>query len=89
MALGKAVITARAGGSLDFVKHETTGLLVRPNDPEDLALALERLMHDSALRARLGAAGAALIRTDFNVDASVNTWERYFDALLRERKRLC
>jgi glycosyltransferase involved in cell wall biosynthesis len=89
MALGKPVITARAGGSLDFVKHDQTGLLVRPNDAQDLACAIARLMDDAELRARLGNAAAKLVRTQFNVDIIVNRWEGYFGALLRERNKLC
>jgi len=34
-----------------------TGLLVPPNRPVQLAAAFEKLIHDRALRAKLGAAG--------------------------------
>lgn len=87
MALGKPVITARVGGALDFVKHDETGLLVLPHDAADLARAIARLMQDAPLRIRLGEAGARLIRSEFHVAKMVETWERYFDTLLRTRGR--
>jgi glycosyltransferase involved in cell wall biosynthesis len=36
-----------------FVEHEVTGLLV-PNDPEALAVAIDKLLEDAGLRERLG-----------------------------------
>ena len=54
MAAGKPVVASRAGGLADIVLHEQTGLLVKPHDAEDLARALQRLISDPALRARMG-----------------------------------
>lgn len=54
MAAGKPVVVSRAGGLADIVLHEQTGLLVKPSDPEDLARALQRLISDPELRARMG-----------------------------------
>ncbi len=53
MAAGKPVVASRAGGLADIVLHERTGLLVTPNDAEDLARALQRLISDPELRARM------------------------------------
>lgn len=54
MAAGKPVVASRAGGMADIVLHERTGLLVKPNDAEDLARALQRLISDLELRAGMG-----------------------------------
>ncbi|HEU4782438.1 MAG TPA: glycosyltransferase family 4 protein [Ktedonobacterales bacterium] len=54
MAAGKPVVASRAGGLADIVLHERTGLLVKPNDAEDLARALQRLISDPELRTRMG-----------------------------------
>lgn len=57
MRAGCAVVAAAAGGPLEIVRPEVDGLLVPPGDPAALAAALDRLIADPALRARLAGAG--------------------------------
>ncbi len=54
MAAGLPVIAAAAGGALELVEHERTGLLHPPGDVAALAENLRRLASSSELRARLG-----------------------------------
>lgn len=58
MACGVALV-ATTGGALPEVvgRDGDTGLLVPPDDPGALALAIGRLLDDDDLRSRLGAAG--------------------------------
>jgi glycosyltransferase involved in cell wall biosynthesis len=58
-ARGRAVVGSRAGGIPDIVEHERNGLLVEPGDPASLADAIERILSDYELAARLGAGAAA------------------------------
>ena len=44
MAMGKPVVATRAGGPLDIVVEEETGLLVPPGDADALAVALTELL---------------------------------------------
>lgn len=55
MAAGRAIVASHVGQIPELVKHGETGLLVRPGDASDLALAIERLASDPYLRERLGA----------------------------------
>ncbi len=57
MACGCAVVTTKCGGVTDFSKHETNCLMVSPGDPEELAEAIERLLHDRNLCRRLADEG--------------------------------
>lgn len=50
MALGKLVITTDSPGVRDYIKHGSTGLIVRPGDEQDLASALTWAL-DSSHRA--------------------------------------
>ncbi len=56
MAHGRPVVASAVGGLLDAVEDERTGLLVPPGDAGALRTAIERLLLDPTLRARLGAA---------------------------------
>jgi glycosyltransferase involved in cell wall biosynthesis len=56
MAYGRPVVATAVGGLLDAVEHGETGVLVPAGDVAALRAALERLLADQALRARLGAA---------------------------------
>ncbi len=61
-ATGVAVVGTRAGGIPDFVFDEDNGLLVPSGDEQALAKALERLVTDGELRARLAERGRASAR---------------------------
>lgn len=68
MRAGVAVIGTDAGGVPEIIEASVTGLLVPPGDPTALADAIERLLQDPALRARLAQAGKADADARFNED---------------------
>ena len=53
MAVGTPVVAARAGGHVEIIEHERTGLLVSPNDPEAFASAAHRILMDTAFSREL------------------------------------
>ncbi len=53
MALRCPCVATRAGGPLEIIVEELSGLMVTPDDPEAMALALRRLLADPSLRKRL------------------------------------
>ena len=59
-------VGAAAGG---LVRDGETGLVIAPGDPAALAAAIDRLLADPALRARLGEAGRAEIAGAYTYDA--------------------
>ncbi len=56
MAYGRAVISSGVGGLADAVEDGADGIVVAPGDTRELRAAIERLLVDGPLRARLGAA---------------------------------
>ena len=81
MAYGRPVVAAAVGGLTDAVEDGVTGLLVPPRDPAALRSAIERLLGDSALRERLGAAARTKARLDFSWEAATKaTIAAYRDA---------
>jgi glycosyltransferase involved in cell wall biosynthesis len=86
MACGVAVV-ATTGGALPEVvgTHEETGLLVPPDDPGALALAIGRLLDDPGLRARLGAAGRRRVMSRFTWQVTAQGTSDCYRALLEGR----
>jgi glycosyltransferase involved in cell wall biosynthesis len=80
MAHGRPVVATAVGGLTDLVEHEVTGLVVPPRDPAALRAAIERLLGDRALRARLGAAARAHV-------AGHCAWERVTSLTLAAYER--
>jgi len=62
---GAPVIATNSGGMTDIVRDGETGLLFPERDARALADAIEKLLNDRALAARLAANGAAWVRERF------------------------
>jgi glycosyltransferase involved in cell wall biosynthesis len=75
MAASLPVVATAVGGTVESVRHGETGLLVGRGDAAALARALERLIGDAGLRARLGAAGRRRAVQRFS-------WDRVCDDFL-------
>lgn len=60
LAAGCPVIAAATGALPEVVRHERTGLVVPPGNPDALAAAVDRLLTDADLRSRLARAGRDL-----------------------------
>lgn len=58
-SVGVPVVTTPVSAIPEAVEHEKSGLLVPPRDAEALAAAIDRLLHDRDLRARLARGGQA------------------------------
>lgn len=69
-ALGKAVVAA-SPGLREVIRHEDTGLLVRPGDPCALAAAIRRLWEHPEEAAAFGRRGRALMETHYSPEAQV------------------
>jgi glycosyltransferase involved in cell wall biosynthesis len=67
MAAGKGIAATNVGGIPDAITDGVSGLLVSPDNPEALAGAIGRLLHDTELRRTLGAAAAGEVNERFNV----------------------
>jgi len=65
MAFAKPVVGAAIGGTLDVIQDGVNGFLVPPNDVQKLADALSNLLRDESLCARMGGAGAEIVRRKY------------------------
>ena len=70
MACGVPVVQPRRGAFVEIVEKTEGGLLVAPDDPEDLAEALHRLWSDRELRQRLGRQGREGVRRHYTIESA-------------------
>ncbi|MDE2489585.1 MAG: glycosyltransferase family 4 protein [Elusimicrobia bacterium] len=73
-------------GVVDVIRDGANGLLVPPGDAAALAERLIRLLKDADLRRRLGAAAAASIGPEFDIDGMVRAQEELYARLLGSRR---
>ncbi len=67
-AFGKPVIGGDSGGVSEAVRDGVNGLLVDPTDPAAVGDALDRILDDANLAARLGEGGRLLAATEFTFE---------------------
>ncbi len=85
MALGKPVVAAAAGGLLEIVVPEETGILVPPGDKLAFVAAVRGLATDPERRAALGASGRERAARHFSPSAHVAEVERIYRQALDPR----
>lgn len=85
MAHCKPVVAAGVGGVRDVVSDGETGLLVAPEDPEDLARAVSELVRDAAGAARMGRRGRESVQARFDICRSLEALETEIRRLLTKR----
>ena len=84
MASGRPVVTTATGGIVDMVVDGENGLLVPPGDEYRLAEAMDRLLSDADLRARLAAHTRERVRR-FAASAVVERIEVVYGQVARQK----
>ena len=85
MGAGLPVVASRVAGIPEVVKDGVSGLLVTPGDAAELAVALNRIVHDDTLRVLLGQEARTFVRPRFGVDGYVASVSALYDRLLAEK----
>lgn len=76
------VIATPVGDIPCLVKHEETGLLIRPADSEDIVAKLETLIHNPARTHLMAGKGEQLVENEFSAAAMARRTEELYDKLL-------
>lgn len=87
MACGCALVSTDNGGSRDYALPDETALVVSPGDWAGLADAVDRLLRNEAMRARLASTGAELVRHRFDWDNSAAVLETHLEAYIADPQR--
>jgi glycosyltransferase involved in cell wall biosynthesis len=84
MAAGVPVIATDIPGCRDVVHHAQTGLLTPVGDVGALAAAIGQLAGDAGLCRKLGAAGRALVETEFSAATMATRYHDLYRQVLGE-----
>jgi glycosyltransferase involved in cell wall biosynthesis len=73
-SVGLPVIATDVGGTREIVEHGTTGLLVEPYQPEQIAAAILSLVRDSRMSSEMAKAARSYIQQKFDWDEITQRW---------------
>ena len=82
MATGKPIVASRIGQISEILEHDKTALLVPAGDVKALASAIQRLLQDQSLAARIGTNAQTVARNEHGWTHRVTRWSMLFDSLL-------
>ncbi len=83
-AAGLPVVGFAAGGMTEAVVHETTGLLVTPEDSDALAAAIGRFAKRPDLGRAFGAAGRLRMQHEFSIDTMADRHVALYESILED-----
>ncbi len=89
MACGLPCVATRVSGSEDIISNGVNGLLVEPEQPAEMALALRSIIEDTNLAQQLGQEGYATVARDYQLTTIVKQClELYRHLLIKDKNVL-
>lgn len=88
MAQGVPAIASDIGGPIDIIDPGRNGLLVPPDDPVELAAAIERVIQEPSLVAEMGLAAIETVREKHSFEIMLDQYEAFLQSVVRQSKRI-
>ena len=82
MAVGKPVIATRVGGIPEIVKNKENGMLVEPNNVDELVNAIMYMLNNKEEAKNMGKEGAKIISEKFRLEIVVEELERIYEEVI-------
>ena len=83
MSASLPVIATNVGGNKEIVIDGTTGILVEPQTPEQIADAIEKILTDTAFAAKMGLAGRKRVEQYFTFDKMIEQYKNLYLEILK------
>jgi PEP-CTERM/exosortase A-associated glycosyltransferase len=83
MAMCKPLVASDIGGHRELIRHGATGILSKPGDVNELVGAVELLLDDGALRARLSMQGYDWVRANHSWQRTTGVYAEIYAKALR------
>jgi len=78
MAHGKPIVASKLGGIPEIVVHNHTGILCEPDNHQDFARALLKLIREPELRGELGRQGSKRVQEHFSIRKTAEAMTEVF-----------
>jgi glycosyltransferase involved in cell wall biosynthesis len=76
---GKPVIATRGGAPAEIIEDGVTGVLVNPNEPAELATAIQGLLADPVRASQMAAKGQETVSRRYALDQVLQEWIKFID----------
>lgn len=86
MAAGVAVVATNVGGTPEVISDRETGLLVPPDEENELAAAMERFITEPGLRAGCARKAKELASAKFSLESVAERYQSLYEELDRAKK---
>ncbi|MBV7534761.1 TIGR03088 family PEP-CTERM/XrtA system glycosyltransferase [Duganella sp. sic0402] len=84
MASGLPVVATNVGGNPELVQNDRTGMLIPPNDPAQLAYAIDQYYRAPSLAAQHGARARRRVLSEFSLAAMADAYQAVYDRLIQQ-----
>ncbi len=84
-ASGLPVVASRVGGIPSLIEHGKTGLLVEPENSDELADAIIRLFNDGAYLKEMGEAGRLFIQSAHSADKMTDKVQQLYQKIVTKK----
>ena len=86
MAMEKPVIGTEVGGVQEVIQNEINGYLVKPNNPQVLAEAILKMLHNREEARLMGIEGRKIVQQNFNTEVMSERMHQLYLSLLDRKK---
>jgi len=86
MSQGVPVIASKVGGIPELIKNEETGLLVTQGNPEEMAEAIKKLVHNPSLYEKISSNGIKRVREQYKNEKIIEKIDKYMSDVLNHHK---
>lgn len=85
MAAGCPVVATKVGGIPEVVNDGVNGLLVEPQNPEQLATAITELINDDIKAAQLGKRGRKIVQQNYTIEQMLDQTMALYSSILNNK----
>jgi glycosyltransferase involved in cell wall biosynthesis len=85
LAMQKPVVASAVGGIPEVIQHQHTGVLVPPNDPQALAMAVVGVLRQRAQAAEWAEAGRRFVESHYTLEHMIDRTAAVYTSVLVEK----